>query len=177
MVSLTVLFGMFVVLFAIIGAMRGWAKELLVTSALVLGLFLNAILENYITPYASALQLQPPLTQFLLRGGILVLLSVFGYQTPNIRALQPKLARERVEEVLLGLVLGALNGYLLIGSLFFYLNQTGYPTSLVIPPVPDTPLRASIDALMKWVPPSLLPIPQIYFAVGVVFVFIIVVFV
>ena len=37
MVSLTVLFGMFVVLFAIIGAMRGWAKELLVTSALVLG--------------------------------------------------------------------------------------------------------------------------------------------
>jgi hypothetical protein len=177
MISLTVLFGMFVALFAIIGAMRGWAKELLVTSALVLGLFLNAILENYITPYRTAMLLQPPLTQFIVRGGVLVLLAVFGYQTPNIRALQPKLARERVEEVLLGLVLGALNGYLLVGSLFSYLDQAGYPTSLIIAPAADSALRAQIDGVMKWVPPSLLPIPQIYFAVGVVFVFIIVVFV
>jgi hypothetical protein len=177
MVSLTVLFGMFVTLFAIIGAMRGWAKELLVTSALVLGLFLNAILDNYITPYRTAMLLQPPLTQFALRGGVLLLLAIFGYQTPNIRALQPKLVRERVEEILLGLVLGALNGYLLVGSLFFYLDQTGYPTSLIIAPAADSALRAQIDGVMKWVAPSLLPIPQIYFAVGVVFVFIIVVFV
>lgn len=177
MISLTVLFGMFVALFAIIGAIRGWAKELLVTSALVLGLFLNAILENYITPYRTAMLVQPPLTQFIVRGGVLVLLAVFGYQTPNIRALQPKLARERVEEVLLGLVLGALNGYLLVGSLFSYLDQAGYPTSLIIAPAADSALRAQIDGVMKWVPPSLLPIPQIYFAVGVVFVFIIVVFV
>jgi len=177
MVSLTVLFGMLVTLFAIIGAMRGWAKELLVSAALMLGLFLNAILENYITAYRAAIMIQPPLTQFILRGGVLVLLAFFGYQTPHIRALQPKLARERMEEILLGLVLGALNGYLLIGSLFFYLDQTGYPTSLIIPPVADSVLRTQIDGVMKWVAPSLLPIPQIYFAVGVVFVFIIVVFV
>jgi hypothetical protein len=177
MVSLTVLFGMLVTLFAIIGAMRGWAKELLVSASLMLGLFLNAILENYVTAYRTALMLQPPLTQFILRGGVLVLLAFFGYQTPHIRALQPKLARERMEEILLGLVLGALNGYLLIGSLFFYLDQTGYPTSLIIPPAADSALRAQIDGVMKWVAPNLLPIPQIYFAVAVVFVFIIVVFV
>lgn len=177
MVSLTVLFGILVTLFAIIGAMRGWAKELLVTAALMLGLFLNAILENYITPYRAAMLVQPPLTQFILRGGVLVLLAFFGYQTPHIRALQPKLARERMEEILLGLVLGALNGFLLVGSLFFYLDQTGYPTSLIIPPAADSALRTQIDGLMKWVAPNLLPVPQIYFAVGVVFVFIIVVFV
>lgn len=177
MVSLTVLFGMLVVLFAVIGAMRGWAKELLVTAALMLGLFLNAILDNYVTAYQTAMTVQPPVTQFLLRGSILVLLAFFGYQTPHIRALQPKLVRERMEEILLGLVLGALNGYLLIGTLFFYLDQTGYPTSLIIPPAADSALRAQIDGVMKWVAPSLLPIPQLYFAVGVVFVFIIVVFV
>src|SRR5512136_2816672 len=131
MVSLTVLFGMLVALFAVIGAMRGWAKELLVSAALMLGLFLNAILENYVTAYRTAMMVQPALTQFMLRGGLLVLLAFFGYQTPHIRALQPKLARERMEEILLGLVLGALNGYLLIGSLFFYLDQTGYPTTLI----------------------------------------------
>ena len=44
MVSLTVLFGLLVLLFAVIGAMRGWAKELLVTSAVVLALFIIQIL-------------------------------------------------------------------------------------------------------------------------------------
>ncbi|MFP3855016.1 MAG: hypothetical protein ACLFWD_12050, partial [Anaerolineales bacterium] len=70
MISLTVLFGLLVVIFAIIGGMRGWAKELLVTSAIVLGLFLNAILETYITPYRTALFLQPGSNQFVIRGSL-----------------------------------------------------------------------------------------------------------
>ena len=67
MISLVALFGMFVVLFAIIGAMRGWAKELLVTSAIVLGLFLNAILETYVEPFRTALATQPGSAQFVIR--------------------------------------------------------------------------------------------------------------
>jgi hypothetical protein len=176
MVSLTVVFGIFVVLFGIIGAMRGWAKELLVTSAVVLGLFLNQILEAYIPPYRTALAAQPAGTEFIIRSGLLVLLGFFGYQTPNIRALQPKVVRERVEEVLLGLLLGLLNGYLLFGSIWFYLHQAGYEiTSLVIPP--EGELADQIAGLVDFLPPNLLPIPHVFFAVGVVFVFIIVVFV
>lgn len=177
MVSLTVLFGLLVVIFGIIGAMRGWAKELLVTSALVLGLFLNAILETYITPYRSALFLQPGGTQMLVRAGFLLLLALFGYQSPNLRALQPKVARERVEEFLLGLVLGLLNGYLLVGSFWSYLHEAGYPTDLILQPQEGSDLAAQISSLVPFLPPELLPIPQVYFAVGVVFVFIIVVFV
>jgi hypothetical protein len=177
MVSLIVLFGLLVVIFGIIGAMRGWAKELLVTSALVLGLFLNAILETYITPYRSALFLQPGGTQMLVRAGFLLLLAFFGYQTPNLRALQPKVARERVEEILLGLVLGLLNGYLLVGSFWSYLHEAGYPTDLILRPQEGSDLAAQISSLVPFLPPALLPIPQVYFAVGVVFVFIIVVFV
>lgn len=177
MISLVVLFGMFVVLFAVIGAMRGWAKELLVTSAVVLGLFLNAILETYITPYRTALVLQPGATQFVVRSLLLVLLTFFGYQTAHVRALQPKVTRERLEELLLGLVMGTLNGYLLVGSLWYYLHQAGYPTTLIIPPDPGSPLAQQIAATVEYLPPALLGIPQVYFAVGVVFVFIIVVFV
>lgn len=176
MVSLTVIFGVFVVLFAVIGAMRGWAKELLVTSAIVLGLFLNSILEIYIEPYSAALSSQPLSTEFVVRSGLLLLLAFFGYQTPNIRALQPKLARERLEELLLGLLMGALNGYLLVGSIWYYLHLAGYEiTSLIAPPQGE--LADSIVDIMSYMPPSLLPIPHIFFAVGVVFVFIIVVFV
>jgi uncharacterized membrane protein required for colicin V production len=177
MISLIVLFGMFVVLFAVIGAMRGWAKELLVTSAIVLGLFLNAILETYIEPYRTALATEPGSTQFVIRGVLLLLLAFFGYQTPNLRALQPKVVRERLEEILLGLFMGALNGYLFIGSLWYYLHQAGYPTDLVMRPEEGSALATQINNLVAYLPPAILGVPQIYFAVGVVFVFIIVVFV
>ncbi len=176
MISLTVLFGLLVALFAVIGAMRGWAKELLVTSAVVLGLFMNSILENYVVSYQAALITQPAGTSFVIRSLMLVLLAFFGYQTPNIRALQPKLVRERFEEVLLGLFMGLLNGYLLIGSLWYYLDSAGYEiTKLVM--APEGELAEQIAGVMAYMPPEMLPIPHVFFAVGVVFVFIIVVFV
>jgi hypothetical protein len=143
----------------------------------VLGLFLNAILETYITPYRTALFLQPGQSQFAIRGTLLILLAFFGYQTPHLRALQSKLARERLEEILLGALLGALNGYLIVGSIWYYLHQAGYPTDLIIWPPPLPEMEQHIVDLVAYLPPELLPIPQIYFAVGVVFVFIIVVFV
>jgi len=176
LISLTVLFGLLVVLFGVIGAMRGWAKELLVTSAVVLGLFLNSILATYVLSYRTALEAEPSGTAFTVRSLVLVVLAIFGYQTPKIQALQAKLVREHLEGILLGLVMGLLNGYLLIGSLWSYMHQAGYAiTSLVVPPSGE--LADQVNGLMAFMPPDLLPIPHIFFAVGVVFVFIIVVFV
>ncbi len=176
MISLTVLFGLLVILFGVIGAMRGWAKELLVTSAIVLGLFLNNILATYIQPYQTFLATAQIGTVFAVQAGVILLLAFFGYQTPKIQALQPKLVRERFEEIMLGGFMGLLNGFLMVGSIWFYLHQTGYATTdLVI--APEGELAEQIDALMAYMPPSLLPIPHVFFAVGVVFVFIIVVFV
>ena len=68
MISLTVLFGLFVILFGVIGAMRGWAKELLVTSAVVLGLFLNSILATYIQPYQTLMATAPLMTNFSVQA-------------------------------------------------------------------------------------------------------------
>jgi len=176
-VSLTVLFGILVVLFAVIGAVRGWAKELLVTSSIILALFIIQILETHIRPYYTALVMQPPGTQFVIRAVMLGLLTFFGYQTPHIRALQPKLVRERLQDVLLGILMGALNGYLLFGSLWYFLHELNYPTALVQMPPEGTELFDQITNVIAFLPPKILPIPQLYFAVGIVFVFIIVVFV
>ena len=44
-------------------------------------------------------------------------------------------------------------------------------------PLEGTELYEQIVNMVAFLPPELLPIPQLYFAVGVVFVFIIVVFV
>jgi hypothetical protein len=176
-ISLVVVFWLFVGLFAMVGGMRGWARELLVTSALVLGLFLIAILENYITPFRDAMALQTPGTQVAIHGGLLVLLAFFGYQTPNLRALQPKMARERVEEIVLGLLLGLVNGYLLVGSIWYYLNEAGYPTGLVVAPEQGSALAAQVASYIPYLPPAILTVPLVYFVVGIVFVFIVVVFV
>jgi len=176
-VSLIVVFGILIILFAVIGAMRGWAKELLVTSSVVLALFMINILENYILAYNSALTAQPD-TKLVARAVILLLLTFFGYETPQIRALQPKLVRERLQDTLLGFILGALNGYLLIGSLWFFLHQAGYPTDLIITSGEGwEELAGRYEEVMRWLAPNLLPIPHIFFAVGVVFVVILVVFV
>ncbi len=48
MVSLIVVFWMYVILFAIIGAMRGWARELLVAFSVILALFIISVLENFV---------------------------------------------------------------------------------------------------------------------------------
>lgn len=177
MISLVVVFWLFIAVFALVGGMRGWSRELLVTSALVLGLFLIAILETYIGPFRDSMALQTPGTQVVVRSGLLILLAFFGYQTPNLRALQPKVARERVEEIVLGLMLGLLNGYLLIGSIWYYMNQAGYPTNLVTSPEEGSALATQIATYMPYLPPAVLTIPLVYFVVGLVFVFIIVVFV
>jgi hypothetical protein len=77
----------------------------------------------------------------------------------------------------LGLVLGLLNGYLLAGSVWGYLHQLGYPTELVVQPEAGSVLAEQFESIIQYLPPTLLPIPQVYFAVGVIFVLIIVVFV
>ena len=54
MMSIIYVFWMYVVLFAIIGWMRGWAKELLVSFSVILSLALNHVIRKYV-PLAADL--------------------------------------------------------------------------------------------------------------------------
>ena len=47
MISIIYVFWMYVILFAIIGMLRGWAKELLVGFAVVVAVALNFLLHTY----------------------------------------------------------------------------------------------------------------------------------
>jgi hypothetical protein len=172
MISLVVLFWLFVVLFAIIGAMRGWAKELLVTFSAVLALFIISVLETYVGFYRSTIVEANGAPEFWVQSTILFLLAFFGYQTPNIRGIAgARFARERLQDILLGFILGALNGYLIVGSIWCFMDEASYPFEVITPP-PEAAGR--IIALL---PPAWLEAPWIYFAVGVAFLFIIIVFI
>jgi hypothetical protein len=73
-------------------------------------------------------------------------------------------------------VIGALNGYLIVGTLWFYMADANYPFPNVITPPPDS-ISATVNAMLHYMPPKLLGIPGIYFAVVIAFIFVIVVFI
>ena len=180
MVSLDVIFWLFILLFGIVGMMRGWAKELLVTFAVILTLFIITVLEKYV-PFLTKMVMDAaagtgdPQTVFWLRSILLMALSFFGYQTPNIPRLagSGRFARDRLQDSLLGLFLGAVNGYLVWGSLWFFLDQARYPFPEIIRPE----LTESARVLITFLPPNwLLGVPVIFFAVAIAFAFVLVVF-
>jgi len=170
---------MYLILFAIIGAMRGWAKELMVTFSVVLSLFLITVLETYVGIYQNVVRSAPGNTQFWLRSMFVILLAFFGYQTPNIRGIAgARFARERLQDTLLGFMIGALNGYLIVGTIWWYLAAAGYPfPDIITAPAPGSEAAETAARLLSWMPPDWLHVPWIYFAVGVAFLFVIIVFI
>jgi uncharacterized membrane protein required for colicin V production len=177
MIGLTAIFWVFVILFGLIGAMRGWAKELLVTFSGILALFILEVIETYV-PFVSQTLKQNPEFLFWLRVIILLSFMFFGYQSPNLSRLagSNRFAREKLQDYLLGFVLGAFNGYLFVGSLWWFMADAGYPLAFIAPPDPNTPAGIAALDLLKRMPPTWLTPPAIFFAIALAFAFVIVVF-
>ena len=70
MMSIVYVFWMYVILFAVIGAMRGWAKELLVSFSVILALTTNHVLRRYI-PLVEGLPIDST-TLFWIRSLIVI---------------------------------------------------------------------------------------------------------
>jgi uncharacterized membrane protein required for colicin V production len=177
MASLSVIFYMYVILFAIVGAMRGWAKEILVSFSVVLSLFLIVVMET-VTPFVRSLIQEHSSQQFWLRSIILLLLVFFGYQTPSIGRLAGTARKEKISDTLLGIFIGAINGYLIFGTLWYFMDYAGYPFKYFSPPDPATPWGIAALEMIPRLPPAwLLSGYWIYVAVGLAFLFVIVVFI
>lgn len=176
MMSIVYLFWMYVILFAIVGWMRGWAKELLVSFSVILALALNHVLRRYI-PIAQALP-ESDVSLFWVRTIILLVLVYFGYQTVvSIPHLASRAVRERLQDTLFGAILGGINGYLIAGTILYYMNTANYPFENVISKPTDPVLLQTINQMMLYMPPQLLGEPGIYFAIILAFVFVLVVYI
>ena len=176
MMSIVYVFWMYVILFGVIGAMRGWAKELLVSFSVVLSLSLNHVLRKYI-PLARDLPETDP-SLFWVRTIILLVLVYFGYQTVvSIPHLASRAAREKLQDTLFGAFLGGLNGYLIAGSVLYYVHIADYAFQNVILKPTDPVLLQKVNQMMLYMPPQLLGEPGIYFAIILAFVFVLVVYI
>ncbi len=177
MISLSVVFYMFVLILGVIGGLRGWAKELLVSFSAVLAIFIILVFESYIGIYQEFVA-QSEMTRFICRMIIMLVLAFFGYQTPRIRRVGDASRREKFQDGLLGVVVGATNAYLVIGSIWWYLQEIGYENfDFVTAPVAGTQAGDAALRLVAIMPPGYLEIPLIYFAIAVAFTFVVIVYV
>jgi len=144
MVSLNVLFYIFLVLFATIGMIRGFRKEIVVTVAGILSLF---IIEVVMPKIFGSLEGTKVLIMDLM---VLFGCAFFGYQTPSFRRFNEsgRFERDSLLDLILGGLTGALNGYIFFSTAWFYLAKAGYPFSWISAPDPNTAVgQAAINLL------------------------------
>ena len=187
MIPLNTAFWVLVLMFGLIGALRGWAKEIMVASSVLLAMFIQQVFAQYVlgpdNPYLPLLlptspEAAGPLVysrpQFYICTGLLLLLGFFGYAGPSVVGrVGAKMARERLQDSLLGFFLGILNGYLIFGMLWYYLHRSAYVIGGVA-----MPLEGSVAWTIanNYLMPAWLTVPMLYVAIGLAFVFVIIVF-
>jgi len=180
MMSLLVVFYLFVFLFAVIGAMRGWAKEMLVIFSVILALAFISVIELLI-PVLGPFITSNPVLQYYIRIGVVIILVFFGYQSPRIaRLAKASEKRDRIQDVLLGFIMGAVSGYMVVGTIWYFANVANYPLleNYVIPPSQQVAGGDAALRLIRVLPPVWLgKPPNIYIAVVLAFIFVIAVFV
>ncbi len=139
MISLSTFLWIVVALFGFIGFMRLWQREILVTAAIVLVLFLlnlvnrdNRILDVLVKPAAadaSAVDREGKnLTRFLVTTGPMLLFLAAGYAGPIVGLRSdrfPNKKRSELQEGFVGFMLGALNGFLIISTFVYYARKLG----------------------------------------------------
>lgn len=196
MISLTTMFWLLVGFFALIGALRGWTREVIATSGLVLSLFAL----NQFGPFLISLlgaTIDPTLPdpdalrrrQYYILAAVHLLITFFSYQGPAFAG--PRLnerlrVRDSFQDKVMGAIVGAMNGYLIVGTLWAFLEyQIGpggyqslaaginYPfalTQLTRPGLNGIPLSTLVDNL-----PLPFLAPYLPILVVLVFLFVIVV--
>jgi uncharacterized membrane protein required for colicin V production len=127
MVPIHTVFGSLLILFALIGSLRGWAKEVIVVFSVILALFIEHVLLNFLPPVKALFTNMAPQSQFYTRALLLLIVTVFGYASPTIAArFGARVARERLQDLLLGFFIGLINGFLVVGTLLSFLNAAHY---------------------------------------------------
>jgi uncharacterized membrane protein required for colicin V production len=128
----------FIVLFGMMGALRGWSREMLVLFSVILALAMRLIFSTYV-PIAREFFDRPPVEQFYLYTGLVILMAVGGYAGPAVSGrLAGVSARETLQDVMLGFIIGAINGFLIVGSIWYFLDEAGYGILGIAAPAPES---------------------------------------
>lgn len=146
MISLGVIFWIMVIFFGLIGYMRGWQKEVIALSGLVgataalqqFGYQMVSLLGAVIPEPATQEQIVSiRRQQFWIQAIFLLVIAFFSYQV--VARVAESVAggrfgerlRAGLERRIVGMIVGAVNGYLLIGGLWSLLEYSPTPEGYV----------------------------------------------
>ena len=196
MISLGTVFWIMVSFFTFVGFLRGWTKEVIAMAGLVLSLFaLNQFGPLLIGLLGSVGEITPgelmPVErrQFYLLAAVHIFITFFSYQGPTLAGsrFRDRLGvRDNFRDKILGGLFGALNGYLIVGTLWSFLEYRvvapaqwerlaagiSYPFAEAVirrPPI-DSPMATLIENL-----PLPVLAPYLPFLIVLVFLFVIIV--
>ncbi len=155
MVPIELVWFIVVALFGLIGFVRGYLKELGVTTVVVVVLFGMITAEGRVLPLLSRVfkSMQPGEVAFWQSVLWAVGLAATGLVSYHgqILAFEGTLPKGALGTTL-NLTSGLVNGYLIAGSIWFYVNRSGYPLMGIKP----ENLSALANGLLKLMPPCLL---------------------
>ncbi len=146
MLELVTLVWVFVVFFAFLGLQRGWTKEVISMSGIILGLFALhqfdfAIREQLLAEFTAD-------QKFYFQSALFLIIAFFAYQTRALVGADAAAARgsgdgrDALQTRVLGGLVGAVNGYLVSGSIWYFLEINNYPLS----PWVTSPATGSLSA-------------------------------
>ncbi len=162
----------FVLVFALMGALRGWSKEMLVLFSVILALAMRLIFSQYV-PIAREFFDRPPVQQFYLYSALIIIMTIGGYAGPAVSGrLAGVSARETLQDIMLGFIIGAINGFLIVGSIWYFLDVAGYGILGIAPPPPNSMAAALAN---NYLPPLWLSDAVLLTAFSFASVFVIVV--
>ncbi|MCB9452662.1 MAG: CvpA family protein [Anaerolineaceae bacterium] len=132
--------------FAIIGILRGWNKEVISMAGILLALFALFQFDNILR--GIILATVPSDQVFLVQVGLFGMVVYFAYQSRSIVTTRGRRANSPFANGLLGLVMGAINGYLIWGSIWYFLDINDYPFNpIIIAPSPTSVSAQSIGSI------------------------------
>lgn len=144
MVELNALLWGMAALFGYIGFTRGWNKEIIATAGIILGLFALFQFDDVLR--GTLLVTVPSDQVFLVQTVIFGIIVFFAYQT---RALDGDSGdRDELQVSVLGALMGFINGYLVWGTLWYFMEINNYPLApFIVQPAANSPSAATAENL------------------------------
>ncbi|QPC81925.1 hypothetical protein G4Y79_19885 [Phototrophicus methaneseepsis] len=132
------------IFFAVMGFLRGWTRELVGSAGILLGIFALFQFDPFLR--STFFVLMDPAQSFWIQAGIFIVFVFIVYNADEFG--EENSQREfDLQESLLGSIAGFLNGYLVGGTLWYFLDINEYPIPQVIAPALDSPSAQSLNAI------------------------------
>ncbi len=157
MIQLAAILLVCTIFFAFIGYSRGWNKEIIAMAGIILMLFALHEFDDFVR---GVLLANLPRDQvFALQALLFLVVVYFAYQTRAIIGNDAKDgrrggadSRDPLQEKVLGSIVGALNGYMIFGSIWYFMDINAYPLSpFVSAPAAGTTSADLVQALPLYV--------------------------